>query len=161
MQHKEYKENFDRFLRIENYTQKSSDFRFIPKELSKNKYILKDDVVVVRYGATAGYVGNGLEGVLANNLFKVEPKTDNLDKKYLFYFLRSDYSDSHFKKAMGGGAMPALSFRVVKDLKIPLPPLAIQKQLVLEAEKEEEIIKANKRLIEIMEKKIEKVIEEI
>ena len=46
-------------------------------------------------------------------------------------------------------------------IKIPLPPLAIQKQLVAEAEKEEEIIHANKRLIEIMEKKIEKVIAEI
>jgi type I restriction enzyme S subunit len=45
--------------------------------------------------------------------------------------------------------------------KIPLPPLEVQKQLVAEAEKEEEIIKANKKLIEIMEKKIEKVLSDI
>lgn len=61
----------------------------------------------------------------------------------------------------GGGGQPNISQTIIKKLEIPLPPLAIQKQLVLEAEKEEEIIKANKRLIEIMEKKIEKVIEEI
>ena len=38
-------------------------------------------------------------------------------------------------------------------LKVPLPPIETQKQLVLEAEKEEEIITANRRLIELMEKK--------
>ena len=42
-------------------------------------------------------------------------------------------------------------------MKIPLPPLEIQKQLVAEAEKEEEIITANRRLIEIMEEKINQV----
>ncbi len=38
-------------------------------------------------------------------------------------------------------------------LKVPLPPIEAQKQLVFEVEKEEEIITANRRLIELMEKK--------
>jgi type I restriction enzyme M protein len=46
-------------------------------------------------------------------------------------------------------------------IKIPLPPLEVQKQLVAEAEKEEEIIASNRRLIEIMEDKIGAVLEEI
>lgn len=46
-------------------------------------------------------------------------------------------------------------------IKIPLPSLKIQKRLVAEAEEEQEIIDANKRLIEIMEEKIEKVLKEI
>jgi len=46
-------------------------------------------------------------------------------------------------------------------IKIPLPSLVIQKQLIAETEKEEEIINSNKKLIEIMEQKIEKVISEI
>lgn len=46
-------------------------------------------------------------------------------------------------------------------LKIPLPPLNVQKQLVTEAEKEEEIIASNRRLIELMERKIEKLLNEI
>jgi hypothetical protein len=45
--------------------------------------------------------------------------------------------------------------------KIPLPPLEVQKQLVAEAEKEEEIIASNRRLIDIMERKIEKVLSDI
>jgi hypothetical protein len=40
-------------------------------------------------------------------------------------------------------------------------PLEVQKQLVAEAQKEEEIITANRRLIEIMERKIEEVLSNI
>ena len=46
LQSKDYIEGQDIFLRIENYTQNSDDFRYIPKELSKNKYVRKDEVVV-------------------------------------------------------------------------------------------------------------------
>jgi len=49
----------------------------------------------------------------------------------------------------------------LKKFKIPLPPLDVQKRLVAEAEKEEEVIAANRRLIEIMEAKINQVIAEI
>ncbi len=46
-------------------------------------------------------------------------------------------------------------------IKISLPPLAVQKKLVAEVEKETEIIAANQRLIELMQAKIEKVLSEI
>ncbi len=77
------------------------------------------------------------------------------------YVLNSDIFQSKLNKAKGGATLQQFTIKQIKTFKIPLPPLAIQKQLVAEAEKEEEIIKANKRLIEIMEKKIEKVIAEI
>ena len=51
-----------------------------------------------------------------------------------------------------------------KDLakiKIPLPSLEIQKQLVAEMEEQEKIIEANKKLIGIMEQKITEVLNEI
>ena len=51
--------------------------------------------------------------------------------------------------------------RLFFKVKIPLPPLEIQKQLVAEAEKEEEIIAANRRLIETMERKIAEVLSEV
>ena len=66
-----------------------------------------------------------------------------------------------YEKLATGGVVKNLNSELVRSVKIPLPPLSIQKQVVAEAEKEEEIIRANKNLIEIMEKKIEKVIKEI
>ena len=49
----------------------------------------------------------------------------------------------------------------VKKLKIPLPSLEIQKQLVAEMEEQEKIIEANKKLIGIMERKIADVLSEL
>jgi restriction endonuclease S subunit len=62
---------------------------------------------------------------------------------------------------MLGSARPLVSPKDFIKIKIPLPPLEVQKQLVAEAEKEEEIITANRRLIEIMERKIEEVLSNI
>ncbi|MEI7669518.1 MAG: restriction endonuclease subunit S, partial [Pseudomonadota bacterium] len=45
--------------------------------------------------------------------------------------------------------------------KIPLPPLEIQKQIVAEIEAEQAIINANKKLIEIFEAKIHRIIAKI
>jgi type I restriction enzyme M protein len=72
--------------------------------------------------------------------------------KFLYFLLRnqsikSDGCSRHFSK--------------LKRHKIPLPSLEIQKQLVAEAEKEQQIINANEQLIEIYEKKIGDVLRNI
>lgn len=152
-QSKEFVEGYDRFLRIENYTQNSTDFRFIPKDMGKGKYVSKDDVVVVRYGATAGFIGRGFEGILANNLFKVEPD-EILTKDYLFYYLSSEAIQNKFKRITAGGAMPALSFKTVEVIPISIPEIETQRLIVAQIEKEQELVNANKKLIEIFEQKI-------
>lgn len=58
---------------------------------------------------------------------------------------------------MGRGSYPSINENDVEQIKIPPPPLEVQKQLVSEAEKEEEIIVANRRLIELMEGKLRKL----
>ena len=46
-------------------------------------------------------------------------------------------------------------------IKIPLPPLEVQKQLVAEMEEQEKVIEANKKLVGIMEQKITGVLREM
>ncbi|MBN9352214.1 MAG: N-6 DNA methylase [Chitinophagaceae bacterium] len=153
LQSKDYTEGYEKFLRIENYTQNSSDFRYIPKSLGKGKYVDKNDIVVVRYGASAGFVGRGFNGILANNLFKVEP-SNQLQKDFLYHFLNSELIQKQFKRITAGGAMPALSFKTVSALSVAIPPIEIQHQIVSQIEKEQELVNANKQLIEIFEQKI-------
>jgi type I restriction enzyme, S subunit len=85
---------------------------------------------------------------------KVDPKF------FVIYSMSSDYFDSleHF---LTGSSRSRISRSNLAKVKIPFPPLEIQKQLVAEAEKEEEIIAANHRLIDLMERKIEKLLNEI
>lgn len=153
LQSKEFVEGYDKFIRIENYTQNSSDFRYIPKDLGKGKYVSNDEVVVVRYGASAGFIGRGFDGILANNLFKVSPN-DKITNAYLYYYLSSDSIQSHFKKITAGGAMPALSFKTVEIIPIAIPSIKLQNLIVERIEKEQELVNANKQLIEIFEQKI-------
>ncbi|MGO3786962.1 MAG: restriction endonuclease subunit S [Pseudoalteromonas prydzensis] len=79
-------DGFDRFLRIINFTQGEQAFKYVPTKKS-NRIISEDDVVMVRYGATSGFVGRGLSGVLANNLFVISPDESILSKTYLYTFL--------------------------------------------------------------------------
>lgn len=111
-------------------------------------------------GATIGKTALlKLEASTNQNIAGLYPKNENqLDPIYLFLAVQSQYQKF---LDLGDGKFKMANLSFVKKLKIPLPPLEIQKQLVIETEKEEEIITANKNLIEIMEKKIEKVIEEI
>jgi len=126
---------------------------------SSAKMFPKNTVLVAMYGATAGKVG----------LLKFESSTnqavcgilpsDNFLSDFLYMYLKTQTDE--MVRLSGGGAQPNISQTIIKKLRIPLPPLEIQKQLVAEAEKEEEIIIANRRLIEIMEEKISAVLEEI
>ena len=49
----------------------------------------------------------------------------------------------------------------IKKFNIPLPPLKIQKQIVAQIEEEQELVEANKKLIEIFERKIKTKIAEV
>ena len=83
---------------------------------------------------------------------KILQTDKKLLSKFLYYFLRTNpISSDGYKR----------HFLELKKIKIPLPSHEIQKQLVREAEKEEEIITSNRRLIELMEQKIEKVVNTI
>ena len=128
LQSKEHKENHVPFLRIENYTQNSEDIRYIPSELGREKFVKNDEVVVVRYGASAGFIGRGIEGILANNLFKVSPD-ERISNNFLFYFL-SLGNVQQYLKMLPGGAMPALSFKTVEVIEIPIPTIQDQDTIV-------------------------------
>lgn len=94
------------------------------------------------------------------NLLWLRNLSSNLDPYYLRDVLGYMLLES-VKRLTSGGAYNALTIEKLKKLEIPLPPLEIQKQLVVEAEREEEIITANRRFIELMDQKIQKVLEEI
>ncbi len=122
------KVGFSKFLRIVNYTQNTKDFKYIPTPKSRKAFINEDDIVMVRYGATAGFVGGGLEGVLANNLFKIQYDKNIFNREYLFYVLKSEHFYSKLMEKRKGGAMPSISFGVISDMDIQIPPIDIQNE---------------------------------
>jgi type I restriction enzyme M protein len=53
-----------------------------------------------------------------------------------------------------GAAYQALTIVKLKQLEIPIPDIETQRQIVAQIEKEQELVNANKQLIEIFEQKI-------
>ena len=78
-------------------------------------------------------------------------------QKFVEHYLNS----IDLKQYITGSAQPKLNQDNLNKIKIPLPPLEAQKELVEEMEKEEKIIASNRTLIEVMEKKISAVLSEI
>lgn len=140
---------YSRFLRIINYTQANTDFKYIPTPQSKKAFIKSDEIVMVRYGATAGFVGRGLEGYLANNLFKISSNKVFFGD-FLYFYLKGSYFQKILSDNKQGGAMPAISFGQINEINMYLPPLELQQKFAqvlhkvnLELEKQKKFLKFN------------------
>ena len=116
-QETEQKVGYVRFIRIVDYTQETTDIRYI-KDSDRFYYVKEDDVVMVRYGA-AGEVGHGITGVIANNMFLIDPLID-INKDYLYYFLAQSRIKNKLLASSASTTMPALNFKIVNDLEVPI-----------------------------------------
>ena len=133
----ECKEGYVRFIRIVDYTQKTDDIRYVLDD-EKFYYVKPDDIVMVRYGA-AGEVGHGISGVIANNMFLIDPVMD-INKDYLFYYLSQAKVKNKLLSASSSTTMPALNFKIVNDLDIPIWSRERQEDIVKHLDKIEGII---------------------
>lgn len=79
------------------------------------------------------------------------------DPMYLYFYL-----DTHLKPIVSlqklGNTMPYIKLGMLSDFDIPLPPLAIQKQIVEKIESERALVVSVKKLIEIYEQKTKQAI---
>ena len=122
-----------RFLRIIDFTSEGMEPPRYISQKGEKYHMTENDVALVRYG-NPGFVCRGLEGTLANNLFKVIPRTDELDNSYLYYFLKSGLFQRAIRLKAHGVAMQAISFSLISDIELLLPPTELQKKIVKKAE---------------------------
>lgn len=101
------------FIRIIDLTTDDEPPRYID-EPDKTYHIEKQDLFMVRYGSP-GLLGFGYEGVIANNLFSLNPLF-NINKLY-FYTLLS-YKNNEIQSLCSSTTMDALSFSSLDKLKI-------------------------------------------
>ena len=143
---------WNRFLRIVDYTTDNDDIRYV--NVNDPKFILnKDDIAMVRYGASVGTSDIGKEGVLANNLFKINYSKYVFNKYYLLYSFHTKYFKAFINTVSFGAAMPALSFKVIKDFQILQPPLSCQQSFATKIETiehQKELIKQSIKEVETL-----------
>lgn len=100
-------------------------------------------------------------GICSTDIFVLRRKAENVLPQVYTLVLRDKGFNEKVLNGIKGAQLPRVGFTYFSKIKIPVPVLSIQEEFAIEITKEEEIITANKNLIEIMEKKIEKVIAEI
>lgn len=120
-QYSEIGQNMQRFIRIIDLTSPNEPVRYIDSP-GEEHHIKQDDLFMVRYG-TPGFVGYGFEGIIANNLFRIIPNIDVINKFYYFVF---NFLSQEISKLASSSTMPALNFGSLEGLTIPMPSLPEQ-----------------------------------
>lgn len=117
---------YNRFIRIIDYTPNTTEApRYV--NISNERYFsTREDVIMIRYG-DAGTVCRRLEGVIANNLFKITP-IKSITRNYVYHFLKSDTIQKLVKNSAASSTMPAITHKAVKELECIIPPSAIMQE---------------------------------
>ncbi len=105
-----------------------------------------DTVLVAMYGATAGQVGILKFEASTNQAICGIFPNDKTIPEYLYLVLKSQ--KDYLISLSGGGAQPNISQKIIRDLKIPLPPLSVQEEIVAEIEGYQKIIDGAKMVVE-------------
>ena len=128
-----------RVIRISNVQKgkvEDKDPKFFPSS-SKGEienYLLNEGDLLISLTGNVGRVGILLRELLPAALNQrvacLRLKRDNIDKRYLFHFLNSDYFESICIKNSKGAAQLNMSTVWLSNYAIPVPPLSEQQRIV-------------------------------
>ena len=100
------------------------------------------------------------KGICSTDIFVLHGDPAEISHKfYSYYFIDKLFNDSVLR-GIGGSQLPRVSWYYLSKIQIPHPPLEIQMQIVKEIESERQIVDSNKELIEKMQNKIDRKINE-
>lgn len=120
--------------------------------------LLPEKTILISSRATIGRIGISRVPLATNQGFKNIVVKDFSKVNEKFVALMATTLVEQMKQLATGGTFKEISKSAISKLKIPLPPLEIQEQLVSEIEIEQKALEANKLLINKFEEKIAKII---
>ena len=95
---------------------------------SSAKLIPANCVIIAMYGATVGRVGINKIPLSTNQACaNICVNKDILNYRFVFHYLCSQYE---YIKSLGTGSQTNINAQIVKNIKIPIPPLEIQAKIV-------------------------------
>lgn len=131
----------------------NKEVQYINKELIPAQFIADEDSLIYTRTGQVGLVFKGRKGVVHNNCFKIKPKKE-LDKNYLYYFLKQNDIYNLANQMAQKSAQPDLTHPAFKSIEIYFPnDIETQKKIA-------EVLGAYDDLIEVNQKKI-KILEEL
>lgn len=134
-------ENSVRMIMIEDL-RNDDNFKYAENN-DKNILVNKNDVVIAWDGANAGTIGYNLEGAIGSTLARISIKKENIKSQYLGAFLRSKFRE--IRDNCTGATIPHVNRPHLIAMKIPVPPIEIQKQIVEVLDEAQKLIDNRKK----------------
>ena len=129
-QYEKEKENMKRFVRIVDYTNNDEPVRYV-EDYGDRYYASENELVMIRYGSqTAGMAVMGKNGIIANNMFKINLNNDVALNKYMYYYLSQKKFFEYLRNSQSSSTMPAISFSIMNNMEIMLPEIKNQKKTI-------------------------------
>jgi len=116
---------------------------------SSAKIFPVNTVLIAMYGATIGNCSILKTSAATNQACAALLPSDKINEEYLFFFLLS-IKNELINKGVGGG-QPNISATILKDIKIPLPPLSEQIRIAEFLSQAEDLITQRKQSINLLD----------
>lgn len=110
-------------------------------------------ITVSSSGAYAGFINYFEQPIFASDCTTIQSDESVLKTRFLFRILK--YKQDEFYKLQKGGAQPHVYGKDFGEIKIPLPPLSIQQEILDEIEGYQKIIDGAKMVVENYKPRIE------
>jgi len=137
--------------------------RKITEEGLKNSSakLLPEKTILISSRATIGRIAINKTELATNQGFKnIIIKDFSKANEYFVAYMVSTLV-KRMNEMGTGGTFKEISKSAIATLKIPLPPIEVQKEIVAQIEEEQKLVDSNKQLIEIFDKKIKDKISEV
>ena len=127
--------------------------RITPEGAAKSRRVKPGDFILSNSMSFGRPYIMAIEGCIHDGWLLLRDFAKELDSDFLYSILGSSVVLEQFERAATGGVVNNLNSELVRNVRIPLPPLATQQAIVAEIEAEQALVAANRELIERFEKK--------
>ena len=158
-----------RFIRITDITADGTLGSQAPKfinltDIARKSLLAKGDILVARTGATYGKTmifDADQQAVFASYLIRLRFPPDLIHPVYYWAFAQSDTYWTQAQALVTGGGQQQFNGNAIRQVRLPVPPLAIQEAIVAELDAEQSLVAANREIIDRFERKVQAAISRV
>ena len=139
------KAGYIRMLQIRDFTQSERVTPEYIKITKTTKICEADDILIARYGASLGKILTGLAGAYNVAIMRTIPETNVLEKRYLYYYLKSPVFQRFLLNVGSRAAQSGFNKNDLQDLLIPNISKRKQLEIIGILERVESVIETRKQ----------------
>ncbi len=155
------------YIRVSDFHNQSvnqTDLKFLSDEIHQQiaRYTISSADVYISIAGTIGLMGTVPESLnganLTENAAKLVPDSSRIDKRFLAIIGSTGLVQEQIRSLTHAVGVPKLALARIKTLRIPIPPLGVQRAIAAEIDSEQDLVNRNRELVDRFEWKIRNTI---